>query len=103
MEKKCSTVTTEMIEELREIVEAKNVIFENKDKLENYAADEAGEIFGHLPEVVVKPDSTEQVSKIMQLANENKITVTPRAAGSGLAGAAVPLYGGIVLSIERMN
>jgi len=103
MEKEYSTVTTEMIEELREIVEAKNVIFENKDKLENYAADEAGEIFGHLPEVVVKPDSTEQVSKIMQLANENKITVTPRAAGSGLAGAAVPLYGGIVLSIERMN
>ena len=103
MEKEYGIVTTEIIEELQEIIEAKNIIFEDKEKLENYAADEAGEIFGHLPEVVVKPDSTEQVSKIMQLANENKITVTPRAAGSGLAGAAIPLYGGIVLSMERMN
>jgi len=103
MEKEYGTVTTEIIEELQEIVGAKNVIFEDKEKLENYAADEAGEIFGHLPEVVVKPDSTEQVPKIMQLANENKITVTPRAAGSGLAGAAVPVHGGIVLSMERMN
>jgi len=103
MEKDYGIVTTENIEELQEIVGAKNVIFEDKEKLENYAADEAGEIFGHLPEAVVKPDSTEQVSKIMQLANRNKIPVTPRAAGSGLAGAAIPLYGGIVLSMERMN
>jgi len=103
MEKEYGTVTTEIIEELQEIVEAKNMIFEDKEKLENYAADEAGEIFGHLPEVVVKPDSTEQVSKIMQLANETKIPVTPRGAGSGIAGAAVPLHGGIVLSVERMN
>ena len=103
MEKDYGIVTTEIIEELQEIVGAKNVIFEDKEKLENYAADEAGDIFGHLPEAVVKSDSTEQVSKIMQLANKNKIPVTPRAAGSGLAGAAIPLYGGIVLSMERMN
>jgi len=103
MEKEYGTVTTQIIEEIQEIVEAKNVIFEDKEKLENYAADEAGEIYGHMPEVVVKPDSTEQVSKIMKLANKNKITVTPRAAGSGIAGAAVPLFGGIVLSVERMN
>jgi len=103
MEKDYGIVTTEIIEELQKIVGAKNVIFEDKEKLENYAADEAGDIFGHLPEAVVKSDSTEQVSKIMQLANKNKIPVTPRAAGSGLAGAAIPLYGGIVLSMERMN
>jgi len=103
MEKEYGTLTTQIIEEIQEIVEAKNVIFEDKEKLENYAADEAGEIYGHMPEVVVKPDSTEQVSKIMKLANKNKITVTPRAAGSGIAGAAVPLFGGIVLSVERMN
>ncbi len=103
MEKEYGTVTTEIIEKLQEIVEVKNVIFEDKEKLENYAADEAGEIFGHLPEAVVKPDTTDQVSKIMRLANENKIPVTPRAAGSGIAGAAVPLHGGIVLSVDRMN
>jgi len=103
MDKEYGKVTPAIIEGLQEIVEAKNVIFENKEKLENYAADEAGEIFSHMPDVVVSPNSTEQVSKIMKLANENNIPVTPRAAGSGIAGAAVPLYGGIVLSVERMN
>ena len=103
MEKDYGVITTEIIEGLREIVGEKNVIFDDKEKLENYAADEAGKIFGHMPEVAVNPESTEQVSKIMRLANKNKTPVTPRAAGSGLAGAAVPLYGGIVLSVERMN
>lgn len=103
MDKTYGMVTEEIIEKLQEIVEKKNVIFEDKEKLENYAADEAGEIFGHMPDAVVKPNSTEQVSKVMQLANENNIPITPRGAGSGIAGAAVPLYGGIVLSVERMN
>jgi glycolate oxidase len=103
METRYGTVTKKIVEELQTIVEAKNVIVGDQETLENYASDEAGTIFGHMPEVVVKPQSTEQVSRIMQLANENKIPVTPRGAGSGLAGAAVPLYGGIVLSVERMN
>jgi glycolate oxidase len=103
MEQDYGMVTREVIEELQEIVEAKNMIFEDSEKLENYAADEAGEIFGHLPEIVVKPDSRDQVSKIVRLANKNRIPITPRAAGSGIAGAAVPLFGGIVLSVERMN
>ena len=103
MEKDYGTITAEIIEGLRQIAGEKNVIFDDREKLEDYAADEAGKIFGHMPEVVVKPESTEQLSKIMKLANENRIPVTPRGAGSGIAGAAVPLYGGIVLSMERMN
>ena len=91
MEKDYDTVTTEIIEGLRQIAGEKNVIFDDREKLEDYAADEAGKIFGHMPEVVVKPESTEQLSKIMKLANENRIPVTPRGAGSGIAGAAVPL------------
>jgi len=96
-------VTPEIVGRLREIAGEKQVIFEDKESLENYATDETGEIFGHMPEVVVKPESTEQVSQVMRLANENKIPVTPRAAGSAGTGAAVPLYGGIVLSVERMK
>ena len=103
MKKDYGTVTQEIVAELREIAGEKNIIFEDREKLENYAADEAGEIFGHLPGVAVKPESTEQVSRIMRLANKNRVPVTPRGAGSGLTGAAVPLYGGIVLSTEKMN
>lgn len=55
------------------------------------------------PEVVVRPGNTEEVSAILKLASENKIPVTPRGGGTGLAGGCVPVYGGIVLSLQRMN
>ena len=103
MEQDYGTVTSEIVEELREIVGDKNVIFGDKEKLESYGEDESGASFAHLPDVVVKPESTEHVSKIMALANRHRIPVTPRGAGSGLAGSAVPVFGGMVLSMERMN
>jgi glycolate oxidase len=56
-----------------------------------------------MPEVVVKPGSAREIAEIVRLANERRIPVTPRGAGSGLSGGAVPLYGGILLSVERMN
>jgi glycolate oxidase len=52
---------------------------------------------------VVKPESAAEIATIMRLANEERIPVTPRGAGSGLSGGAVPVYGGILLSLERMN
>jgi len=97
------TITPEIVEELREIIGERNVIFGEREKLETYAVDETGEAFAHLPDVVAKPETTDQVSKLMALANKHKIPVTPRGAGSGLAGSAVPIHGGIVLSTERMN
>lgn len=55
------------------------------------------------PEIVVQPRSTEQVSKLMKLANSLKIPVVPRGAGTGLCGGAVPLQGGMVIDLTRMN
>ncbi|MCD6342218.1 MAG: FAD-binding protein, partial [Spirochaetaceae bacterium] len=55
------------------------------------------------PEVVVLPASTEQVAAVMKLANRENIPVTPRGAGSGLSGGAIPSFGGILLSVEKMN
>jgi len=52
---------------------------------------------------VVKPRTAAEIAQIMQLANRERIAVTPRGAGSGLSGGAVPVEGGIVLSVERMN
>ncbi|MDQ1327094.1 MAG: FAD-binding protein, partial [Candidatus Poribacteria bacterium] len=56
-----------------------------------------------LPDVVVRPNSAQEISEILKLANENYIPVYPRGAASGLTGGAVPLYGGIALDITRMN
>ena len=105
MEQDYEKVTADILKEIKEIVGEKNVIFEDKEKLEEYGTDAIGALLGkgHMPEVAVKPDSTEQVSKIMRMANEKRVPVTPRGAGTGLSGAAIPTYGGIVLSLERMN
>ena len=60
-------------------------------------------IFHNNPEIVVQPRTTEQVSEIMKIANREKIPVVPRGAGTGLCGSAVPIRGGIVMAMQRMN
>ncbi len=57
----------------------------------------------HDPDVVVLPESTEQVSQVLQLASRERIPVVPRGMASGLAAASVPFSGGIALSLTRMN
>ena len=57
----------------------------------------------HSPQAVVFPESTEQVSALLQFATERKIAVTPRGAGVGYVGGCVPLQGGIALSLAQMN
>jgi glycolate oxidase len=57
----------------------------------------------HRPSCAVWPEETQQVSKILQLANKAKLPVVPRGAGTGLSGMAVPAQGGIVLDLNHMN
>ena len=57
----------------------------------------------HRPDGAVWAKSTEQISSIMKLANENKIPIIPRAAGTGLSGMAVPEHRGIVLNVSPIN
>lgn len=94
-------VTTEILDLLAAIVGEKNVLTD--EARENYARDETIKIQPVLPEVVLKPGDTESVSRIMALATERKIPVTPRGGGTGISGGAVPVKRGIVLSLERMN
>ena len=97
-------VTAEIAKELETIVGGRNVIFGESDRLEPYSHDEvAQKEYWHFPEAVVKPNSPEEISSILRLANRELIPVTPRGAGSGLSCGAVPVFGGIVLSLERMN
>ncbi len=62
-----------------------------------------GTEFSELPGVVVRPRSTEEVSKTLQFASKHGIPVTPRGASSGLSGGSVPVAGSIALDMERMN
>ncbi len=97
-------VTPKFVEELEKIVGSNSVVYKDKEALESYSRDETGgEYYSHMPDVVVKPENADQISKIVKLANFERIPITPRGAGSGLAGAAVPIYGGIVISFEKMN
>ncbi|MEG1823367.1 MAG: FAD-binding oxidoreductase [Cloacibacillus sp.] len=96
-------ITESVYKELLAITGPAGVVINDADALDNYAWDQAGRIWGHMPEAVVKPADTAQVSKVMKLASRLRIPVTPRGAGSGLNGGAVPVAGGIVLSLERMN
>jgi glycolate oxidase len=97
-------VTPAVAEELRRIVGQRRVLYDDPEGLRTYAHDEvAGDEYARLPEIVVKPASAAQISDVMRLANRERIPVTPRGAGSGLSCGAVPVYGGILLSLERMN
>lgn len=97
-------VTPEIVAELRAIVGERNVLYGEPDRMQDYAHDEVADPeYAHMPDVVVRPASTEEVAAVLRLANRAVIPVTPRGAGSGLSGGAVPVYGGILLSTERMN
>jgi len=90
------------IQTLTQIVGKKNIVVD-RDDMESYCRDESPTSTRHYPEAVVKPATTKEVSSILALANVVKIPVTPRGAGTGVSGGAVPIHGGIVLSLERMN
>lgn len=100
---KYNPVTKVILDELRSILGDKNV-FTDEEKMEAYSHDETdAEVYGHMPEVVITPVSAEHIAEVVKLANREMIPVTPRGAGSGLSGGAIPVYGGILLSVEKMN
>jgi glycolate oxidase len=104
MQTNYARVTPAIVAELASLVGTSNIIFGDADRMQDYSHDEvADKEYAHMPEVVVKPGSAGEISAIMKLANRERIPVTPRGAGSGLSGGAVPVFGGILLSVERMN
>lgn len=72
------------------------------EQLERYGQDET-EDFVFKPEVVLRPRTVAQISQIMKIASAQRIPVTVRGSGTGLSGGALPVYGGIVISMERFN
>jgi len=95
------SLASKHIDEFKQIVEEKYV-FVDEDSLYHYSHDET-EDFHFLPDVVLKPRTAEEISAVLKICNQYKIPVTPRGAGTGLSGGALPHLGGVLLSTERMN
>ncbi len=91
------------LEGLRRIVGEADVLID-PERIEDYSHDEfsLAEI-RHLPEAVVRPETREEVAAVLKLASAGRLPVTPRGGATGLCGGCVPSFGGIVLSLERMN
>ena len=94
-------ITPDFLAKIIEIVGAENVLTE-AEHLEKYARDETEDLV-YYPEAVVRPNTSNQISDLMRLCNTYKIPVTPRGAGTGLSGGALPVKGGLVISMERFN
>ncbi len=90
-----------VIRQLEDIVGETHVLT-TEDAREKYSRDETIGLQAR-PDVVVRASSAGEVSAILRLASAHAIPVTPRGAGTSLSGGSVPVYGGIVLSLERMN
>lgn len=96
-----NNVNTSIVQQL-ETIAGKDFVFTDNDSLKNYGHDET-DFHLYPPEVVVKPRTAAEISAILFLANKELIPVTVRGGGTGLTGGALPVKGGILVSMERFN
>jgi glycolate oxidase len=94
-------ITAALLAQFEAIVGSSN-IFTDKEHVEKYGKDETENLI-YLPEVIVTPNTPEQISALLKICNEYLIPVTPRGAGTGLTGGALPHLGGLVISMEKFN
>ncbi|GJM82485.1 hypothetical protein HMSSN139_49810 [Paenibacillus sp. HMSSN-139] len=94
-------ISPEVKEQFKAIVGDKWVL-DRPAELYAYSYD-ATPMYQALPDAVVLPASTREVSGILQLADTHRIPVIPRGSGTNLAASAIPVHGGIVLNLNRMN
>ena len=93
-------IPNNVISELKAIVGPNHVLTSPEDRW-CYAFDATD--LARLPDLVVFPGSAAEVSRILLLANEHRFPVTPRGAGTGRSGGSVPIAGGVVLVLTRLN
>lgn len=94
-------ITAPLLNEIKNIVGADQVLT-TREQLEKYAHDETEDLHFY-PEVVVKPIDTLQISHLLKLCNTHTIPVTPRGGGTGLSGGALPIHGGLLISMEKFD
>lgn len=94
-------ITSTLKDELKAIIPSDRLFFQ-KESLLKYAHDETEDLRFY-PEAAALPINTKEVSALVKLCNKHHIPITPRGAGTGLSGGALPLHGGLVISMEKMN
>jgi glycolate oxidase len=94
-------INHENLEYFRQILGKENVLISDAAKID-YGQDYTEDLL-FKPEVILRPGTAEEVSAVLSYCNSNLIPVTPRGAGTGLSGAALPIYGGVCLASERFN
>lgn len=97
-----SPVTPTILDQFRAVVGPEFVLNQPHEDFSRYASDETEDL-KFFPEVVLKPANAEQIAEIVKLCYANFIPVTPRGAGTGLSGGALPIHKGVVISTERLN
>ena len=95
------SVSPAVLRQLQEIC-GESFILTDETRLRDYGHDETEDLL-YMPAVVAIPSCADEISAIMMLAYAHEIPVTVRGAGTGLAGGALPIHGGIVMSMERLN
>ncbi|WP_426667180.1 FAD-binding oxidoreductase [Mucilaginibacter sp. McL0603] len=98
---KFNIITGEILSAIKAIV-GEDAVITQHEGLERYSHDETEDL-SYYPDIVVKPKSVQEVSALMKLCNKHLIPVTPRGAGTGLSGGALPVKGGVLLAMERFN
>jgi glycolate oxidase len=93
-------ITSSLLSDLERIVGSDNVRTSD-DARDTYGADALKR--GHPADAVVLPDGAEEVAAIVRVCAEARVPIVPRGAGTGYTGGAVPVRGGVVISLERMN
>src|SRR4051812_24419862 len=96
-----SFISSSILMQFQTLVGGENVLVKHEE-LEIYSHDYTEDL-KFFPEVVLKPSTAEQISSIMKICNAEKTPVTPRGAGTGLSGGALPIHGGVILSLEKLN
>src|SRR5258705_5078983 len=92
-------LSAQHIESFKKIVGDKFVLLD-EESLHHYSHDETEDLH-YLPDVVIQPKTAEEISAILKICNKEKINVTPRGAGTGLSGGALPHLVGVLLSTAR--
>lgn len=101
MKNATALLTPQHIQEFKKIA-GDAFVLADEESLNHYGHDETENLL-YPPEVVIRPRTAEEISAIMKICNRDKIPVTPRGAGTGLSGGALPHLGGVLISTERMN
>ena len=101
VDRKLLSIKAEVVENLKKIIKSENVL-DHEDQIRPFETD-ALSAYKQKPLVVVFPENTQEVSKILAYCNQKRIKIVPRGAGTGLSGGALPLVDGILLCLSKFN